>query len=62
MNPCQKQISLRSVFGNEFKICVPQKGGPFANQEDLVTLMFDEKGIVLERSELEKLKQFLLKL
>lgn len=62
MNPYQKQISLRSIFGNEFRICVPQNGGPFGSQDELVTLMFDEKGMVLERSELDKLKQFLLKL
>ena len=53
------EVCLKSVFGSKMKITVPKNVELFDPPQDCVVLMLDGQGFVVERKELEKLKQFL---
>ena len=55
------EIALNTIFGNKFHISapIPTKEGPFVVPSDSIMILFDDKGIIVEREEVLKLKQFL---
>ena len=54
-----EEIRLKSVFGNELRIASGAEEFFTDNPSNFVTLVFGEKGIVLEKRELKKLKEFI---
>lgn len=54
-----EEIRLKSVFGNELRIASGAEEFFMDNPKNFITLVFGEKGIVLEKRELNKLKDFI---
>jgi len=58
MADVMEELQLNSVFGSKYTIKVPKDDPMVSGPKNSITLMFDGTGIVIDRSELKKLKQF----
>lgn len=52
-----EKIEIESLFGSKLQI----KIGPYDQDPDLVTLMINESGFILQKEEIEKLYNFIEK-
>jgi hypothetical protein len=60
MSSCKQEIALTTVYGNQFRICSVAASREFpCVPENSVMILFDDKGIVVPKEEINKLKSFL---
>jgi len=50
-----EKIEIESLFGSKLRF----KIGPYPQDPDLVTLMINESGYIIEKEEIEKLYDFI---
>jgi len=55
-----QEVALTSIFGNTFRISAPTiKNEDKQTPDEVILLKFEEKGIMIQKEDIYKLKQFL---
>ena len=56
------ELKLETIFGNQIRVRSYHNNEIFNRPDNSVTLVLDDKGIVITRDELEKFKKFIAKI